>query len=88
MIRQITCMFDKVACTFFDPVLMNTDNAAVRDFKTSIRFAFEKHDGAFYANKDDYDLYNIGTFDTETGDIVSNNPHVLLVRGSDVDVQD
>ena len=60
----------------FLQVMQDTNDAtAMRNFE----FAVTKADSMFAANKADFRLYKLGTFDTLTAEIVLEPTHTLLV---------
>jgi len=65
MIKIIISVRDTVAEIFNDPRVEINIPSAIRSFNLSIEKA---------QCKDDYALYQVGTFDTDTGDIASHEP--------------
>ena len=51
------------------------DNSALRNFE----HALEQQNTLYYTHPSDYDLYRVGTYDTETGEIIAEM--ILLTTG-------
>lgn len=79
MIKSVYCVRDsKVG--FLDPVCEDNDKVATRNFA----YAVNHSNGIMGFAPSDFDLYRIGTFDTETSQLVSTIPPALVVSGSSV----
>ena len=50
---------------YFAPVMMLNDNEAIRQFKTQVN-----NQQLWKDNPQDFDLYSLGTFEEETGEII------------------
>lgn len=72
---NVYCMRDEMT-GFLTPTFEQNDNVAIRNFK----FAMNRPDTLLFANAKHFDLYCIGTFDTESGKIESIEPE-LIVNG-------
>lgn len=71
MIYNVYALRDQAAQAFLAPVLNTTDQAAIRDLANMV----SQHDNSniSFAPKD-FDLYQIGTFDTDSGLVVAVSP--------------
>ena len=58
---------------FIQPTFEMSDNIAMRNFS----FAINKKDTLLYANPKHFDLYRLGSFDTETGELIPEKPCVV-----------
>lgn len=76
MLKVIVCVKDNVAEIFNDPRVEINSASAIRAFTESVKDA---------THKDDYSLYQIGTFDTDNGNVIPNEP-LRLYSGHDVKV--
>lgn len=65
---------------FMTPTIDQNDQAAVRNFSSAIM----QSDGILFTHAEDFRLYKIGEFDSETGSILTVVPIVHLADGSDV----
>lgn len=65
---------------FSPPQCEQSETAAIRGFA----YAINSRDGMMNFAPNDYELYKIGSFDTDTGLIVPESIPVLLVSGSSV----
>lgn len=54
---------------------------SVEAAKRNFEFAINKSDSLMYAYAQDYDLFKVGEFDTETGILVTVNPPELICSG-------
>lgn len=70
------------ASSFLAPTIETTDAVAIRSFKIGINDARNQ---IMYFNKSDFNLYRIGNYDVETGQITPFNTPILVFRGSDVE---
>lgn len=58
---------------FIQPTFEVSDQVALRNFS----YAINKQDTLLYASAKHFDLYRIGTFDTDTGEIVKEEPSIV-----------
>lgn len=72
MVRPIYAIRDKKV-GFMSPMVDQNDETAKRNFA----FAVQHNDSMFMAFPDDYDLYRIGEFNSESGEIVSALPEFI-----------
>jgi hypothetical protein len=74
MIKILCAVKDTISETFTDPRAEINEASAKRAFKMGLEEA---------KNKDDYALYQIGAFDTESGQIMAIEP-VRIMSGHDI----
>uniref|UniRef100_A0AAU8B9P6 Nonstructural protein n=1 Tax=Dulem virus 130 TaxID=3145607 RepID=A0AAU8B9P6_9VIRU len=67
---------------FMSPTIDQNDASAVRNFK----HASLNYESLFYTHTKDYDLFCIGEYESETGEIVPCVPPRLVVAGSSLEV--
>ena len=75
---SIYTMLDLVAKTYTNPFYMHNDLEATRMFYSWLK----NPELPMNAHPDDYSLYHIGYYDTDTGIIETADPHNLIVKGS------
>lgn len=68
MINNLYAIKDEKAMNMYQPFLMNNDNLAIRGFQTLVN-DHGKSDISMYTA--DFDLFKLGTFNNETGEIIS-----------------
>lgn len=75
---------DRATDQFDRPLFFISSGQANRAFSDEVNRQAEQN--AIFQHPDDYDLYAIGTFDTDTGETEGQRPE-LLTRGKDVKVK-
>lgn len=75
---------DRAADTFGRPFFVSAVGAAVRSFVDEVNRADK--DNPLFAHPEDFDLYEIGHFDDDSGDIVAVKPRMVAI-GKDVKVK-
>ena len=81
MIYGVYAIYDSASGVFTSPTVDISDGSAVRNFQQAIANA-----GSIMNFKpDDFSLYQIGTFDVETGSLEPLVPPSRLIVGSDGD---
>lgn len=81
MIYGVYAIYDSAAHVFTAPTIDISDASAVRNFQQAIA-----NSGSVMNFKpDDFSLYQIGTFDVETGELEPFTPPSRLIVGSDAD---
>ncbi len=76
-------IFDSAAGIFTAPTIDISDGSAIRNFQQAIA-----NSGSVMNFKpDDFSLYQIGTFDVETGALEAWTPPSRLIVGSDGDIR-
>lgn len=65
---------------FMSPTVDMNDVSAARNFTHAVKTS----DGVMHTNPSDFDLFRVGSFDTETGQIDSVWPIELITSGGDV----
>jgi hypothetical protein len=77
MLKIVVSVKDTIAEVFHDPHTEINSATAIRAFSASIKES---------PHKDDYSLYQIGTFDTQTGVLTPNEP-LRIHSGHDVSAE-
>lgn len=72
MKRPVYCIRDKKS-GFIQPTVDQNDETAKRNFA----FAVQRSDSIFLAFPDDYDLYKVGEFDSDSGEMVGCLPEFV-----------
>lgn len=81
MIYGVYAIYDSAAHVFTAPTIDISDSSAVRSFQQAIA-----NSGSVMNFKpDDFSLYQVGTFDVETGKLEPFTPLSRLIVGSDGD---
>lgn len=81
MIYGVYAIYDSAAHVFTAPTIDISDASAVRSFQQAIA-----NSGSVMNFKpDDFSLYQVGTFDVETGELEPLTPPSRLIVGSDGD---
>lgn len=81
MIYHVYAIRDSVSGEYLAPMLDQTDDLARRNYRHTVMIDH----GLLSTHTTDYDLYCIGTYDSETGRLTPAEP-VLTMRGADIDV--
>lgn len=79
MIYGMYSVYDKAAHLFLSPAIDVNDDVAMRGFEQMLTV----NNSAMQFRPDDYELYQIGTFDPETGYVSAMVPPSRLYCGSD-----
>lgn len=69
---------------YMNPFTLINEAVAIRDFKIIINDKTQK----FYFNPSHFDLYKIGEFDSETGEISSIEPTIVITGLSVKETED
>lgn len=81
MIYGVYAIYDSAAHVFTAPTIDISDASAVRSFQQAIA-----NSGSVMNFKpDDFSLYQVGTFDVETGELEPFTPPSRLIIGSEGD---
>ena len=81
MIYGVYAIYDSAAHVFTAPTIDISDASAVRSFQQAIA-----NSGSVMNFKpDDFSLYQVGSFDVETGELEPFTPPSRLIVGSDGD---
>jgi len=84
--KHVVCAVrDRASDTFGRPFFVIAIGQAIRSFTDEINRA--SADNSFNSHPEDFDLYEIGTFDDDSGDLVSIKPRMVAV-GKDVRVKE
>lgn len=84
MLRIIVAVRDRAADCFGQPFFVTSIGVGVRSFTDEVNRAAP--DNQFYSHPEDFDLYQIGTYDDATGELVSVKPRQIAI-GKDVFVK-
>lgn len=79
MIYPIYAIRD-VQTGFLSPMVDMNDNSAARQFAHAVKTT----DGVMHTQPSDFDLFKIGTFNTENGQLATVWPIQLVMSGGDV----
>ena len=79
MIQTICAVRDKATDAFGRPIFVATAAVGIRSFQDEINR--DSPDNAFHVHPDDYDLYDLGTFDDNTGHFDLHEVPQLLMLG-------
>lgn len=77
----VVAVRDKAMEAYMRPFFVPARGMAVRSFADEVQRAAQ--DNPIYMHPGDYDLYDLGSFDEETGLFVSLERPVMLARGLD-----
>lgn len=77
----IFCVKDRAIDAYGNPMFMQTKGQAVRTFTDEVNR--ENKESNLYLHPDDFDLYFLGTYDSQSGSFVTGAPE-LVCRGKDV----
>lgn len=76
MIHKLFAVRDRAADAYGRPFASAAIGLAVRDFNAAIN---DKQNQAMNNHPDDFDLYEIGIFDDNTGEIVGQQPKQIAI---------
>lgn len=78
---QVCCMRDVRAGLYWNPVFVPSIGAAIRGFEDEVNRAAE--DNTMYKHPQDFELFHLGTFDTESATFeLFERPRSLCEGGS------
>lgn len=83
MKQLLVSVLDLKAQYFSSPMTAKTDAEAVRLFTDAIN----QHDTSLHQHPEDYTLYKVAFFDTDTGEVTPVNPPLLLIAGTSVQLK-
>jgi len=81
MIYRVVSVRDRVANVYNTPFCSPHPGVAIRNFTDEINRAAE--DNMLYKHADDYELYDLGSYDDETGSFTQDGPPRQLILGRD-----
>lgn len=81
MKQVVMAMFDKAAGFYGQPFFVSARNLGVRAFRDAVN---GKTDDQICKHSSDFELYQLGTFDSESGVFSQGDFPELVARGSDV----
>jgi hypothetical protein len=77
MIQQIYTIYDDKTGAYMTPFYLPTDEAAIRSFEISR----DDPNHLFHHNPHDFTLHTLGSFDDQTGEIVTHPPkHIPIAK--------
>lgn len=79
---QMYVIRDKQVNSFMTPYFMRNDGEALRSFADEVNRAAE--DNILYRHSDDFELYRLGDFDSDSASFVIEKLPVLIVQGASV----
>jgi len=77
MLKPVVAVKDKKIGMFDSPFVVRHNGEAMREFDT-VR---QDKNTKFGKNPEDFDLYQIGTYDETTGELVTLSPPTHLISG-------
>jgi len=77
MKHVVVAVRDRAADTFGRPFFVAAVGAAIRSFSDEVNRADK--DNQLFNHPEDFDLYEIGTFDDDSGDLVAVKPRMVAV---------
>lgn len=83
MIYKIVSIRDRAADTFIVPSFVSSIGAATRSFGDEINRKAENNQ--INTHPEDFDLYEVGAFDDETGEVMPTKPRQIAI-GKDLKV--
>lgn len=72
---KIVAIRDRAVNAFLQPFFVRSAGEAVRIFADEIN----RKESPMYAHPEDYDLYDIGLYDADNGEIVGTKPSMLSI---------
>lgn len=76
---RVCCVFDRALNAYMSPIFVQASPVAARSFADE----FKRQESAFAGHPEDFDLYELGTFDGDSGRFVNHDTPVLILRGKD-----
>lgn len=74
MVKHVFCVKDEIV-GFMSPIIETNSDVAIRNFKYSMMRLLVDEDSA--CPVDDYNLYEIGTFNMDNGELISCEPKLI-----------
>lgn len=84
MIIRIFCVRDRATDSYGNPMFLLSEGQAIRSFSDEINR--NASDNQLFQHPDDFDLYRLGTFDTDIGSFEVYLP-AMVVTGKSVKVR-
>lgn len=72
---EIIAVRDRAINSFGSPFFVPAVGHALRSFSNEIN----REDSEFGKNPEDYDLYLIGSYDSDSGDLVAQKPEMIAI---------
>lgn len=85
MLYVVCSMRDEVAQEFLGLNLEANEGTAIRNFEAQVTDVFNRQEGLLFTNREDFSLYRIGHYDSETGALSPETPS-LLRKAGEIDV--
>lgn len=84
MIYHVYSIYDRRAGQYLTPTFEQSDPVAVRNFVHAVMTSGT----ILTSHRSDFDLFQIGSFDSDSGELLSFRPadFELVCRGGDIDV--
>lgn len=79
----VTVLYDETQKNYLEPRFDVSDNNAIRAFCSRVSEAKAHQSGLFFTHPEDFSLWRIGEFDSESGHIEVCHPE-RLYKGCDV----
>lgn len=76
-ILRMVSVRDRAANTFARPFCVPSLGVAIRSFTDEINRA--SGENPLYMHPEDYDLYQVGDFDEDTGEVIPDKPKMICV---------
>jgi len=70
MIHQMVAVFDVKCGAYARPVAVPSDGAAIRSFMDAVN----DNSTEYAKHPEDYSMFNLGTYDDSTGEMISKKP--------------
>lgn len=74
---KIFCVRDRATDQFGNPMFLIAMGQAIRSFTDEINR--QAADNQMYAHPDDFDLYDLGDYDTDTGTFTTKAPDMVAI---------
>ena len=80
MILHIYALRDIKLANFDRPMFMQTEGQMIRALTDQVNNADK--DNALYMHPEDFELYELGTYDTDSGDFATKKPRQIAVASN------
>lgn len=77
MIHMIVAIKDRAADAYLRPIFTKTVAEAIRIFQDEMNR--EAQDNLMFHHPDDFDLYTLGKFDDNTGELIPSKPEQVAI---------
>lgn len=86
MLMTVVSILDTAAGAYGRPAFVASQGVAVRQFQDEVNRPDEQNQ--LYKHYDDFQLYELGSFDDNTGTFLLNESPKLICRAKDVVIRD